>query len=310
MNQLTAYLLTEAIINSLVVGAICYIALKLIVAVFRNIPIIYKYHLSNIALLIPLFSFIKNLPELFTSNTPAPVDDIVAVASETVATLPIPAQIEPLEQPEVSATLWESINNLLQAYSNEILVCYLIGLLLFTIRLSLQYVESRKLKATATLPVSEHWQQLLNSTKQQLNVTGNIVLAFTEKNISPCIIGHAKAMILLPVSLANNLSTEQAEAILLHELAHYKQYDHYINLITQCINCILFFNPFTWLISKEAYKHRELACDDVATKRDRNIELAETLVMIANNKNSRKYRCAQPEKVTIIQPCTNPIKNE
>ncbi len=286
MNQLTAYLLTEAIINSLVVGAICYIALKFIVTVFKNIPAIYKYHLGNIALLIPLFSFVRNLPELFTTNTSAPVNDIVPVASETVATLPTPAQVAPSEQLEVSATLWESINNILQAYSNEILVCYLIGLLLFTIRLSLQYVESRKLKATATLPVSEHWQQLLNSTKQQLNITGNVVLAFTEKNISPCIIGHAKAMILLPVSLANNLSTEQAEAILLHELAHYKQYDHYINLITQCINCILFFNPFTWLISKEAYKHRELACDDVAAKRNRNIELAETLVMIANIKTA------------------------
>lgn len=286
MNQLTAYLLTEAILNSLIVGAICYVVLQLLLVVLKKIPAVYKYHLSNIALLIPLFSFVKALPQLFASRTPAPVNDIVPVASETVATLPIPAQVEPLEQPEVSANLWEAINNTIQAYSNEILVCYLIGLLLFTIRLSLQYIESRKLKATATLPANKHWQQLLERTKQQLNITGNIVLAFTEKNISPCIIGHAKAMILIPVSLVNNLSTEQAEAILLHELAHYKQYDHYINLITQCINCILFFNPFTWLISKEAHKHRELSCDDIATKQNRNIELAETLLMIANIKTA------------------------
>ncbi|HEY9176175.1 MAG TPA: hypothetical protein VIN07_00730, partial [Flavipsychrobacter sp.] len=54
-----------------------------------------------------------------------------------------------------------------------------------------------------------------------------------------------------------------------------------INLGVQCVKCLLFFNPFVWLSSGLIDKYRELSCDETAARHERNIELAETLAMIA-----------------------------
>lgn len=284
MIQQTAPIIAKALLHSLYAGVLCYLALQILLGLGSKVKSIYKYHLSNIALLIPLVAFLMPLEDIqFTQLLqPAPVSPVSAttltdivydVPSQTNATVKAAAQT-PVD---IKALAYDTI----MSNSELIALLYLAGLMLFSIRLLVQYNQSRNLKTKGLIDVDERWLQLLAATKTKLNITGNVAIAFTKRKISPCIIGHAKAIILIPVSIANNLTTEQAEAILLHELAHYKQYDHYINLLTQCIKCILFFNPFVWLLAKVADKYRELSCDETATSFDRNIELAETLALIA-----------------------------
>lgn len=286
MIQQTAPIVATAILNSMCAGAICYVLLRaLLVAGKGRWPVI-MYHLCNIMLLIPLVVFVQPLSTI--GNVPFAAPIIPAgptTIKNTYITAPYtPGTAEVTALPGASFSLsgiWAEINTIIASYSNVIMVLYIAGLLLFSVRLLLQYLQSRRMKTEAIQHPDAAWLRLLNSTKKKLGVEEHIDLAFTTRKIAPCIIGHARAMILIPVSIANNLTTEQAEAILLHELAHYKQYDYYINLFTQCINCILFFNPFTWLITKQANNYRELACDATATGNGRNIELAEALAIIA-----------------------------
>jgi beta-lactamase regulating signal transducer with metallopeptidase domain len=80
---------------------------------------------------------------------------------------------------------------------------------------------------------------------------------------SPVTIGYLKPIILLPVAALNNLTTQQVEAILLHELSHIKRYDYLVNLFLTIIHVILYFNPFVKLFLKKAELERENCCDEM-----------------------------------------------
>jgi beta-lactamase regulating signal transducer with metallopeptidase domain/cellobiose-specific phosphotransferase system component IIB len=71
-----------------------------------------------------------------------------------------------------------------------------------------------------------------------------------------------KPIILLPVSLISQLSPQQIEAILVHELYHIRRNDYLTNICMSCYRAIFFFNPFAHLFYKELARERELACDD------------------------------------------------
>lgn len=284
MNQATP-IIAEALLYALLAGAASYIVLRVLLALLKNIPALIKYHVCNISLLIPLLIFIVSLTELTTIKDTAPVypsPPPVATTYNNVQVAAIPIQQEPVQDEKLSAEmLWAEVHSIINENSQAITWLYIAGLLLFSVRLLLQYRQSQQLKTKGLLPATDEWHRLLANTMNRLHINRPIHIAFTERKISPCIIGHAKAVILIPISLANHLTTEQAEAILLHELAHYKQYDHYINLGVQCVKCLLFFNPFVWLSAILIDKYRELSCDEMAARHERNIELAETLAMIA-----------------------------
>ena len=82
----------------------------------------------------------------------------------------------------------------------------------------------------------------------------------------PCIAGYFKPVILLPLSLLTTLSSDEVEAILLHELAHVKRNDYLLNLVQQAMAAILFFNPFALLIGRIIHSERENSCDDIVVR--------------------------------------------
>lgn len=284
INQATS-IIAEALLYSLLAGAVAYIVLRVLLTLLKNISSLIKYHLCNISLLIPLLVFILSLTKLTTVKDTAPVyptpPPVATIYNNTQDYAP-PVEETTVQDSRLTAeVIWTELNSVIVEHSYTITWLYIAGLLLFSIRLLLQYLQSQQLKTTGLLPATDSWHRLLAATMSRLRIKRSIHIAFTERKISPCIIGHAKAVILIPISLANHLSTEQAEAILLHELAHYKQYDHYINLGVQCVKCLLFFNPFIWMQAVLIDKYREISCDETATRHERNIELAETLALIA-----------------------------
>lgn len=284
INQATS-IIAEALLYSLLAGAATYIALRLLLALLKNVPALIKYHLCNISLLIPLLIFTVSLTQLTTVKDTAPVYPTpppVTTTHNNVQLATVHLHHVPVQDESLTIEmLWAEVHSIINENSQPITWLYVAGLLLFSIRLLLQYKQSQQLKTKGLLPATDEWHRLLANTMNRLHINRPIHISFTERKISPCIIGHAKAVILIPISLANRLTTEQAEAILLHELAHYKQYDHYINLGVQCVKCLLFFNPFVWLQAVLVDKYRELSCDETATHHERNIELAETLALIA-----------------------------
>ncbi|TPD72111.1 M56 family metallopeptidase [Flavobacterium microcysteis] len=111
---------------------------------------------------------------------------------------------------------------------------------------------------------SEYWNNRVVDLSKKLNIKKHIVLLESQLVKVPSVTGFFKPIILIPVGLLSNLPQDQIEAILLHELAHIKRRDYFINLVQSFAEILFFFNPgFLW-ISSLIKDERENCCDDIA----------------------------------------------
>ncbi len=58
------------------------------------------------------------------------------------------------------------------------------------------------------------------------------------------------------------LSPDELNQILLHELAHLRRWDDWTNLAQKIVKALFFFHPAVWWIEKQVSLEREMACDD------------------------------------------------
>lgn len=86
----------------------------------------------------------------------------------------------------------------------------------------------------------------------------------------PAVVGHFSPVILLPASALTGLSTDQIEAILVHELAHIKRCDYLVNLLQTLVEILGFYHPAVWWVSRQMRIERENCCDDIAVRSCRN----------------------------------------
>ncbi len=78
---------------------------------------------------------------------------------------------------------------------------------------------------------------------------------------TPVTFGFFKPVILLPVALLNNISTKQAETLILHELTHIRTNDYLLNWFLLVAETVFFFNPFVNNVCKKIKLEREKNCD-------------------------------------------------
>lgn len=95
-----------------------------------------------------------------------------------------------------------------------------------------------------------------------LGIKRKVKIFISDIPSSPLTLGWLKPMILIPLAAINNLSTQQVEAIILHELAHIKRNDYLKNFINQIILAIMYFNPFIRALIKIQNLEREKSADD------------------------------------------------
>ena len=78
----------------------------------------------------------------------------------------------------------------------------------------------------------------------------------------PAVVGVLRPAVLLPTAIANGLTIEQLEHILLHEFTHLRRFDPLVNFLQNVLETLSFFHPPVWWISSEVRLYRELSCDD------------------------------------------------
>ncbi|KAA2239641.1 M48 family metalloprotease [Chitinophaga agrisoli] len=140
---------------------------------------------------------------------------------------------------------------------------YVAGVGVMCIKLVADLAQLQQIRKKQVLPVDPAWEQYLMKLAQQLHVPARVKLLISQHIQVPVMMGFLKPIILLPIAMFNNLSAEQLEAILLHELAHVKRNDYILNIFQSIVETALFFNPFVWWISKYIRLEREHCCDDM-----------------------------------------------
>jgi bla regulator protein blaR1 len=185
------------------------------------------------------------------------------------------------------ATLVETISSAIEQHMAILILLWACGSFLFIVRLAGGLFWLHRLTQSAT-PMNNGWQEIVSKLVNQLGITNLVRLAESTRIDSPMVVGYLKPLILLPAGMIGGLTTEQVEAILLHELAHIKRHDFLVNIIQSCVEVIFFFNPFTWILSDAVRKEREYCCDDVVVMNDRNpLVYAQALATLEEVRMSR-----------------------
>src|SRR5579863_334068 len=123
------------------------------------------------------------------------------------------------------------------------------------------------------------WVERVDVLGRQLGIRQVVKLVESALVRAPVVIGRLRPIIYIPLGLINHLPAREMEAVLLHELAHIRRYDHLVNMVQQAAECLLFFNPgFLW-ISAIIREERENSCDDIAIAHTRDrVEFVRALV--------------------------------
>ena len=103
---------------------------------------------------------------------------------------------------------------------------------------------------------------LLEQCRQQMKVGRGITLRLTSLSTSPSVCGLWRPRILMPRRMVARLETRQLRSILLHELAHVKRGDLWINLVQALLQIAYFFHPLLWLANLMIRRVREQAVDE------------------------------------------------
>ncbi len=166
-------------------------------------------------------------------------------------------------------------------------IAYILLLLVLIVKWMINYHSTQSICSKGLSKVDLQWKMFVQQTAAQLDIKRKIRIYISSFINSPLTIGFIKPMILIPLSSINYLSTEQMEAVLLHELAHIKRQDYLLNLILSITEIILFFNPFTQLFSRSIHRERENTCDDWVIQFQYSPAVyAEALLQIASLSNT------------------------
>ncbi|MBN8673651.1 MAG: M56 family metallopeptidase [Chitinophagales bacterium] len=107
------------------------------------------------------------------------------------------------------------------------------------------------------------WRMFVKKVAAQMGIKKPVHIWVSELVTSPVTIGYIKPVILVPLAAVNQLSTQQLEAVLLHELAHIRRFDYLLNLILKFIQSVLYFNPFVKAFVQIVEREREKSCDEM-----------------------------------------------
>jgi bla regulator protein blaR1 len=164
-----------------------------------------------------------------------------------------------------ATTFVEWANSIVAMCTPYVVMLWILGVGLFLFRLSGSWWYLYSLRKTVTLLSGELADQL-SILASRLRIRRTVLLAESAHIHVPLVIGYLKPMLLIPVGFVSGLTTQQVEAIFIHELTHIKREDYLLNLIQSITEAIYFFNPFVWIISSIIRREREHCCDDAVIR--------------------------------------------
>ena len=115
----------------------------------------------------------------------------------------------------------------------------------------------------------------LEECRSNMKVRAKVGLKVSPNAASPAVCGLLRPVILVPQNLASALDTADLRIILLHELAHVKRGDLWVNLAQTLLQIVYFYNPLLWLANAVIRRAREQAVDEA--------------VLVAMGEKARRY---------------------
>jgi len=140
------------------------------------------------------------------------------------------------------------------------LLVYLIPAALLLVMTLVALVRLFALRSRARVMTSPAWLSALAHAQARMNFKNGTALLVSDALPSPVSWGLARPVILLNEDALD--ATDEAEAIIAHELAHVISMDWSKLLLGRVVTALYWFNPLVWLLVRDAHQLREEAADD------------------------------------------------
>jgi TonB family protein len=134
-----------------------------------------------------------------------------------------------------------------------------IGLALFLSIIYKHYLLKRDLKTTLPVNAAKYFNE---------NINPRIKFLKSSKNHSPFVSGFFKHNIVLPKDW-DKWDSDSQKAILIHELNHIREGDHWLNLLNITTIAFNFYNPLVWILVRRLNSYSEIICDEAAISANR-----------------------------------------
>ncbi len=105
---------------------------------------------------------------------------------------------------------------------------------------------------------------LLDECRRRMNIHRQVRMKLLPGAFSPAVCGLWRPAILLPETLLARLTPDNLRAVLIHELAHIRRADLWVNCLQTILQILYFYNPLVWLANAIVRRVREQAVDEMS----------------------------------------------
>jgi beta-lactamase regulating signal transducer with metallopeptidase domain len=199
-----------------------------------------------------------------------PVVTFLVLEHQPASTFPAPAikqslqAVESLGTPAFPFTLPTAVS----VSSIDWLSCFVwlwfLGVLVFGIRALGGWLLLERLRREKCEPVERALREQWLALQARLGLSRSVRYFQSRLVDAPAVLGWFRPIVVVPVAALTGLSPQQLEAVIVHELAHIKRLDCFVNLFQIAVETLLFYHPAVWWVSRAIRTERENCCDDVA----------------------------------------------
>jgi beta-lactamase regulating signal transducer with metallopeptidase domain len=168
------------------------------------------------------------------------------------------------------------------SWQGVVLLTWAVAVLALLVLL-IQRVTAVGRMAAESDPASAELRAALDECRRRMQVGRTVSIRTSPQANSPAVCGWLRPTILVPQGLAPKLRPHELHAVLMHELAHVRRGDLWINLVQTLLQVVYFYNPLLWLANATIRRVREQAVDEtvlVAMGKSAD-QYPETLVAVA-----------------------------
>lgn len=183
-------------------------------------------------------------------------------------------------------------NKKLQMWLPYASAAYLLLLIIPVIQFARNYRFVQTIRSAGLSKCHVDLRIFIQRFAERMGIKRPIHVYISELISSPVTIGFLKPIVLMPLVAITSLSQKQVEAVLLHELAHIRRYDYFVNLFIHFIRTILYFNPFVKLFAKTIEREREKSCDEMVIQFEYDPHGYASALLLLEKNNFMKHTIA------------------
>ena len=109
----------------------------------------------------------------------------------------------------------------------------------------------------------------------------NVTLTSSRHIAGPVTMGVWRKLVLLPVTMADTLSSDDLKTVIAHEFAHMRRHDFFKNLLYELLSLPVAYHPLLWFTRARIMETREMICDEMAAEIDGQQDYARSLLRLA-----------------------------